>query len=293
MNGARPIDPLQYIPVMDIGPGSQPDDDAALEYISMPQGMYTHSVPQLPEPQVLDAAPGARQALGEILHMLRSRHAGDTPPSLDLRAYSEADCVLLDQVLGEGEVSARIGGNDGVRIQESIFAGVWRVLGGGYNHIDVEAAPALLRRAAKHDACAEVFAPALPLPAGVMNAPAILTELQDRTLSWRPGSAAHVINLSLLPLSAEDVPFLDERLGEGSVLILARGYGNCRISNTRVPNCWRVRYFNSQDALILDTIEVTDLPEVVLAAPEDIADSLERFEDVIQWFEGEIAEGGQ
>lgn len=293
MNGARPMDPLQYIPLMDIGPGSQPEDDATLEYISMPQGMYTHASPRLPEPETLDATPGARQALGEILHMLRSRRAGDAPPSLDLHTYSEADRVLLDQLLGEGEVSARIGGADGVRIQESIFAGVWRVFGAGHDYIDVDAAPALLRRTTKLDVSTEVFAPVLPLPGGVMNAPALLTELQDRTLNWRPGSAAHVINLSLLPLSEQDVPFLDQRLGEGTVLILARGYGNCRISNTRAPNCWRVRYFNSQDALILDTIEVTDLPEVVLAAPEDIADSLERFEDVIQWFESELAGADQ
>lgn len=293
MNGPQSIDPLHYIPLLDIGPGSQPEDDSVLEYISMPQGMYTHSLPQLPEPEALDEAPGARQALQLILQMLRSRHAGETPPSLDLRGYSQADRTLLDQLLGEGEVSARIGGTSGVRIQESIFAGVWRVYGVGRDHIDVAPAPALLGHAARIDATEDALQAPLPLPDGVMNAPAILTELQDRTANWQAGNPAHVINLSLLPLSEQDVPFLDARLGEGAVLVLARGYGNCRINNTRVPNCWRVRYFNSQDALILDTIEVTDLPEVVLAAPEDIADSLERFEDIIQWFEGECAEAGQ
>lgn len=292
MNGAQIMDPLHYIPLLDIGPGSQPEDDATLEYISMPQGMYTHSLPQLPEPEALDAAPGARLALGEILARLHARCAGDTPPVLDLRAYSENDRRLLDQLLGEGEVSARIGGAAGVRIQESIFAGVWRVFGVGRDHIEVAPAPSLLSHAARIDAAADALTPTLPLPAGVMNAPAILTELQDRTGNWQPGNSAHVINLSLLPLSEQDVPFLDACLGEGAVLVLARGYGNCRISNTRVPNCWRVRYFNSQDALILDTIEVTDLPEVVLAAPEDLTDSLERFADIIQWFEDECAEVG-
>lgn len=284
MNGAQGFDPLNYIPVLDIGPGSQPEGDASLEYIAMPQGMATHVPPQLPEPEVLDAAPGARQALEEILERLRARQSGDIPPILDLRAYSDSDRQLLDQMLGEGEVSARIGGPAGVRIQESIFAGVWRVLGAGRDHVEVAAAPALLSHAARVDTSEQAFASDLPVPDGVMNAPAILTELQDRTRNWRPGTPAHVINLTLLPLSEQDVPFLDSRLGEGEVLVLARGYGNCRISNTRVAHCWRVRYFNSQDALILDTLEVTDLPEVVLAAPEDLADSLERFADIIQWF---------
>jgi hydrogenase-1 operon protein HyaF len=40
---------------------------------------------------------------------------------------------------------------------------------------------------------------------------------------------------------------------------------------------WRVQFFNSMDTLILDTLEVTDMPEVVLAAPEDLSDSAGAF----------------
>ncbi|MEI2624692.1 MAG: hydrogenase expression/formation C-terminal domain-containing protein [Giesbergeria sp.] len=47
---------------------------------------------------------------------------------------------------------------------------------------------------------------------------------------------------------------------------LAGGYGNCRISSTRVANTWRVVYYNSQDAMILNSIEVVDMPEVACAA---------------------------
>lgn len=43
------------------------------------------------------------------------------------------------------------------------------------------------------------------------------------------------VNLSLLPLSPSDIAFLDHRLGTGRVLILSRGYGNCRITNCCVP----------------------------------------------------------
>lgn len=287
MNEPKTVDPLSYIPLLNIGPGSQPEDDATLEYISMPQGMYVHALPQLPEPEVLDGLPGARAALHGILQRLQRRNAGEVPSALDLHACSEADRRLLDQLLGEGEVSARIGA---LRIQESIFAGVWRIAGDGHDYLEVAPAPTLLRQAPSGHRATEAFTLPQPLPAGVMNAPAILTELQDRSQRWQPGDGAHIINLSLLPLSEQDVPFLDARLGEGEVLALARGYGNCRISNTGVRHCWRVRYFNSQDALILDTIEVTDLPEVLLAAPEDLADSLERFADIIQWFESECAE---
>jgi hydrogenase-1 operon protein HyaF len=43
-----------------------------------------------------------------------------------------------------------------------------------------------------------------------------------------------------------------------------------------------VRYYNSQDVLILDTIEVTTIPEVACAAPEDIADSAARLLEVAE-----------
>lgn len=44
---------------------------------------------------------------------------------------------------------------------------------------------------------------------------------------------------------------------------------------------WRVEYFNSRDALILDTIEVVDVPAVALASGEDVEDSARRLEEIL------------
>ncbi|MGC8732454.1 MAG: hydrogenase expression/formation C-terminal domain-containing protein, partial [Halothiobacillaceae bacterium] len=41
-----------------------------------------------------------------------------------------------------------------------------------------------------------------------------------------------------------------------------------------------VKYFNSQDALILNTIEVVEVPEVALAAPEDFTDTANRLREI-------------
>jgi hydrogenase-1 operon protein HyaF len=43
-----------------------------------------------------------------------------------------------------------------------------------------------------------------------------------------------------------------------------------------------VQYFNSQDTLILNTLEVSDVPSVACASPEDIADSCQRLQDIMQ-----------
>lgn len=48
-------------------------------------------------------------------------------------------------------------------------------------------------------------------------------------------------------------------------------------------NLWWVQYYNSQDVLILNTLEVVDLPEVVRAAQQDIDDSRERLSEILQW----------
>ncbi|MBV6635741.1 MAG: hydrogenase expression/formation protein, partial [Mameliella sp.] len=80
----------------------------------------------------------------------------------------------------------------------------------------------------------------------------------------------------------EDLAWLDRALGEGAVTILSRGYGNCRVTATALPHVWRVQFFNSQDALILDTFEVTTVPEVAFAAPEDLTDSADRLFKVLE-----------
>jgi hydrogenase-1 operon protein HyaF len=69
------------------------------------------------------------------------------------------------------------------------------------------------------------------------------------------------------------------------VTLLSRGYGNCRITSTRLRNTWWVQYFNSMNTLILNTLEVAPVPEVALAAPDDFAESLSRLGDWLETLE--------
>jgi hydrogenase-1 operon protein HyaF len=69
----------------------------------------------------------------------------------------------------------------------------------------------------------------------------------------------------------------------GPVRILSRGFGNCRITSTGLRHLWRVQYFNSMQTLILNTMEVVRVPEVALAAGEDLAESRARLIDLVDW----------
>lgn len=321
----RPATTPFPIPVVSLlGPGSQPEDETP-DIVPMPQGMSTYQAPQLPEPEALAAHPGSVRTLQQVLDALRALVDGGTAavPTrvVDLDGLDAESRRLLNQVLGEGEVAAQVlatagvaqvapaapptvpaavaaasaagqGADARVRVQESVFAGVWRVLHLGpdgavvRDRLEVGTLPQPLLDAAAEDGVRPARGPeaaAEPLPADVMNAPSLLAELEDQRRQWKPGDAPHVINLSLLPLTDGDSQHLTREVGEGRVVILSRGYGNCRITSTRLPRTWRVTYFNSTDRIILDTLEISRVPEVACASLEDLEDSAERVAEVLQW----------
>jgi hydrogenase-1 operon protein HyaF len=281
------------IPVVSIGPGSQLEDDV-LDYMAMPQGMETYRAPVLPEPEEIAARIGAHQALRAALVELEAVCQGSPNRSVDLNHLSVLDRTLINQVLGEGEVSAIVkataDGQVELVVQESVFAGVWRVIQSVdgvvvSDFLELGAVPEILTITAASDVWDSVPRWQGDLPPNVQNAPSLLEEIEDQWRTWRVGQPPHVVNLTLLPMSDEDIGFLDHHLGTGRVLILSRGYGNCRITNTCTPHCWRVVYYNSQDLVILNTVEVTEIPEVALAAPEDLDDSYARLKEVLEWVE--------
>ncbi|MFZ5512477.1 hydrogenase expression/formation protein [Tepidimonas aquatica] len=272
------------IPVVALGPGSHQEEEP-LDYLPMPHDMRTFQPPILPEPQDIRDHTAVRAWLEQLLEATQKWRPGGGSYCLDMHHLAEKDRQLINQLLGEGEVSAQVTGEDGVlSIQESVFAGVWRLLGrdkDGHLYMDrveVGDVPAAILCAAMTGLAKPAQAPVSP---GVINAPALLAEIAEHTA--RPDGGTHVINLSLLPFSPEDAAWLDERLGRGPVTLLSRGYGNCRITATGIARVWWVQYFNSQDALILNTLEVSDVPEVARASAEDLEDSADRLAEVLAW----------
>ena len=270
------------------GPGSQPgeDDGAAFDFMEMPKDMRTYAAPILPEPDEVEGIGPALALLGAVQKAAAALDIDKPSQTFDLTALDAANRAFVDQALGEGEVSIIAGAT--VQVQESVLAGIWRVHETGVtgalkrDFIEVGAFPGLALAAA-HAGTLETLRPHKgALPAGVLNATALVTELDDKIAAYQPGKPAHVINLTLLPQTDEDLAFLEERLGPGTVTILSRGYGNCRITSTSTRNAWWVRYFNSRDAIVLNTIEVVGIPNVACAAEEDLRDSAGRLGEILE-----------
>lgn len=287
------------IPIRVVAPGSQPAEDEALQYLPMPRGMNTFRMPSVPDSADADAVAGMQAVLSELLAAMS---AGDgTGPAIglrqDLAGVSPGALRLLNQMLGEGEVMVQIAGASSYRIQESVFPGIWRVLRFDADSqltgdwIEADGLPQVVLEAARR-AGAPTLQPPAAFPDGVMNAPALLHEIGAQARSRSAGDDAHVVNLTLLPLSPADHDLLEAALPVGPVAIIARGFGNCRITSTLVRDVWRVQYFNHMNTLILNTIEVVDLPEVAQAAPEDLDDSRERLAELIAWIDEAYAEEG-
>jgi hydrogenase-1 operon protein HyaF len=270
------------------GQGSQPaeQDGVALEYLQMPQEMSTYSMPRISIDLNAQDLIQAKSVLQQLQQNLAAFPSVSAP--IELTQLDVDNRRFIDELLGEGEVSVICSGKQNIRIQESVLAGVWRLQTLNAQRqiindtLEVGIIPRRLSEWAFNGASEQIATYWTTVPPGVMNAPPLLTELNAKIAEYRPGAEAHMINLSLLPQTEQDLEFLAQRLGGGSVTILSRGYGNCRITATGTAFVWWVQYFNSEDTLILNTLEVGDVPSVACASPEDIADSCERLQEILK-----------
>jgi hydrogenase-1 operon protein HyaF len=278
------------IPVVPLGPGSQPqeEDGAELEYISMPHQISRFEAPDLPDPESVRDLLGAKQTMEWLRDALDAYEPYTEPLMANISKLDDANRELVNQILGDGEVSIRYDGIVRARMQESVLAGVWRTFYVDEDNrivqdlIEVGGVPYLARMPGKPGAITTESLRAIEPPPEATNGRAVLSEICEAADSYRLDKDPHVVNLTLLPISPEDLTFLESSLGQGPVNMLSRGYGNCHISSTALPNVWWVRFTNSVGTLILNTIEIVDVPGVARAAPEDIADSKRRLADILE-----------
>jgi hydrogenase-1 operon protein HyaF len=285
---------IKDIPVRVIGPGSQPieDDGQTLSYIDMPGDMWTYQPPSMPEPEDVLGLAGAKESMLWLQQAL-ANYNGESLLA-NLSALDEENRELVNQILGEGEVSVTYDGDFRARTQEAVLAGVWRTVYVDHEErtlvdiLEVADAPNIVRTPDGRDR--PVNTNADDVPADVVNALPILVELEAHCADYEATRKPHEINLTLLPLSEADLEFIDQRLGRGPIDTLSRAYGKCQVISTQTPNVWWIRYYNSMGILILSTLEVVDVPAVLCAAPEDLADSAERLEGILApYWSAEVA----
>jgi hydrogenase-1 operon protein HyaF len=240
--------------------------------------------------ELLRQCPGLAEMLSRLIAALSAQRADAPTDVITLAHLSEAERTLLMDILGEGEVSGIVAMPDRrvVQIQESVFAGLWRIRIEGddarptLDYLEIGAVPEIVSRAAQDLTVPEIALTSAP--DGAMNVMPVLAEIRERMAKHREGHASHVINFTLLPMSGVDVTHLSTTLGNGPIQLFSRGYGSCRVLATGARNVWSVQFLNTMDTPILDTLEIGDVPISVLAAREDFEDSAERLGEILQAF---------
>jgi hydrogenase-1 operon protein HyaF len=229
--------------------------------------------------------PRAAALLPQLAEALQTQTMAAPGRLFDITDFEPEELRLLAEVLGEGEVSGVAALPDGgvAQIEEASMAGLWRVrftdASGRLeaDYLEIAAIPHVVQRAASFAADELVFGEA---PEGAMNVMPLLAEIGGRMASHRPGQASHIVNFTLLPVSEIDMEFLQKTLGQGSVQLVSRGYGSCKVTATGARNVWSVQYFNAMSTIILDTLEIGDTPAAAIAAEEDFRDSAERLREI-------------
>jgi hydrogenase-1 operon protein HyaF len=122
------------------------------------------------------------------------------------------------------------------------------------------------------------------LPAGPSlsgNAPPLLREISELLRRLLETGESAAIDLSALPLTPPDLDWLRDKLGEGEIAVTLQASGESTLNETACPGVWWVTHRNEQGAVTSQFIEVTLVPELVKAHPQDVEIGREHLELLI------------
>lgn len=113
------------------------------------------------------------------------------------------------------------------------------------------------------------------------NALPVLHEIAHALRRLRETGSATVIDLRAIPFGPGDEDRLLGVLGEGEVKAELSSLGMTHIRETRYHGVWVLDYRDGEDARIGLQVEVTDVPSLLRTPADDIADSSESLEAVL------------
>jgi hydrogenase-1 operon protein HyaF len=113
------------------------------------------------------------------------------------------------------------------------------------------------------------------------NALPLLRELLEMVRRLLDSSEPSAIDLSALPLTPADLDWLRDKLGTGEISVVLQANGESTLDETACPGVWWVTHRNEQGAVTSQFIEVTFVPELVKAHPQDVAIGREQLELMI------------
>jgi hydrogenase-1 operon protein HyaF len=233
------------------------------------------------------AGEGVCAFLDRVRTAIAAYREGDEHPRFGFDALPPEDRRVLAEILGEGEVTIGLGLDPRFEARESVLPGLWRVRvvepdgSVAQEWLEIGDVPLVVRAGAQAMTRPELRVPD-QAPEGAMNALPVLGEVADRVRSLRPGQPNHVINFTLMPMTPVDTALIARVLGRAPFDATSRGFGSCKVHLTGHRGVWGVQFFNGMGKVILDTLEIGDVPVALLAAQDDYAESALRLGEILE-----------
>jgi hydrogenase-1 operon protein HyaF len=106
--------------------------------------------------------------------------------------------------------------------------------------------------------------------------PALLREIETLLAELVASGRSSRIDLRSLPLLPGDDARLAALLGDGEVDAALQVTGDTRVRETGVSGVWWVTHANADGEIVAEFIEVTLVPEILKAHPQDVRAGLTR-----------------
>ncbi|HKK13398.1 MAG TPA: hydrogenase expression/formation C-terminal domain-containing protein [Gammaproteobacteria bacterium] len=109
----------------------------------------------------------------------------------------------------------------------------------------------------------------------VLNAWALLNELEQMLLALIDHERPSSIDLRGVPLTAADRRTLERVLGEGEINVEIDALGMSRVRETAVHGVWWVTHHDDDGKTVAEFLEVSYCPDILRSHKDDVRDTLE------------------
>ena len=112
-------------------------------------------------------------------------------------------------------------------------------------------------------------------------AAAVLAEIAAALARLAETGEETLIDLKSLPLSPADLDHLGEILGKGEVDCALEVAGRSEVRETSFSGVWWIRHYGAGDAIAVEEIAVTRIPDILMSHPDDVALAASRLAAVV------------
>ena len=108
------------------------------------------------------------------------------------------------------------------------------------------------------------------IDAFTLNVVPLLHEVRHALERLLEAGEPTTIDLGAIPLAPGEFEKIDAALGTGEVKVVLEAMGPSQIYETQFSGVWRITHFNAANEVVGRFVEVTRIPEILLAQEADV-----------------------